>query len=376
MIDKKDFFILIVDDNPTNIQIAANLLNSSGYKSGYAKSGEEALLAVKERPYDLILMDVMMPGIDGFEASKRIKQIKEYEEVPIIFVTAKNTDDDILDGFYSGGVDYIIKPFKGQELKARIDIHLKLKHLRDTLENQVKDETEKRLKQERIATQQSKMAAMGEMMDAVAHQWKQPLNALTLYNQLIMMDYKSGSIDEAYLKDFTENIQLQINHMVTTLDEFRNFFRPNKLQQRFKLIDTINSVLLLMKDELLKNRIEVKIEDNAPLTLLGSQNEFKHLLINLLSNSKDAFIENEIKKRVITIELYKNGHFNILAVEDNAGGVPEKIIKDVFKSDVTTKPEGKGTGIGLYMSSQIAQKHHGILSVKNIDNGARFSFVY
>lgn len=233
-------------------------------------------------------------------------------------------------------------------------------------------EIHKREVNEKLLIQQSKMAAMGEMMDAVAHQWKQPLNALSMYSELIKSDFDEGEVDAKYISQFREDIQLQIGHMVSTLDEFRNFFRPNEEDQEFKLLDVINSVLFLTKDEFLKHRITVTIERDDTIMLHGSENEFKHLILNLLSNAKDAFNENNIEKRVITMRLIYNENEDIFEMEDNAGGIPEDVIADIFKANVTTKEKGKGTGIGLYMSTKIAQKHNATLTVHNQNNGACF----
>lgn len=233
-------------------------------------------------------------------------------------------------------------------------------------------EIEKRLQNEKLLVQQSKMAAMGEMMDAVAHQWKQPLNALSMYSDIIKSDYEDGSVDEAYISQFREDIQTQIDHMVNTLDEFRTFFRPNKENQIFALSDVVSSVLLLTKDDLLKNGINVTIDQNDPLQIKGSENEFKHLVLNIINNAKDAFNDNDIKKRHISIRIIEDDKGRRLEIENNAGGIPESIINDIFKANVTSKEEGKGTGIGLYMSTQIATKHHATLSVTNQNHGACF----
>jgi len=234
-------------------------------------------------------------------------------------------------------------------------------------------EIEKRIQNEKLLVQQSKMAAMGEMMDAVAHQWKQPLNALSMYSEIIKSDFDEGNVDKGYITQFSIDIQTQIDHMVNTLDEFRTFFRPNKENQEFALPDVLQSVLLLTKDDLLKNRITVNIEKEDPLTLVGSENEFKHLILNIINNAKDAFNENTIEKRELKIRIIQDDQGNRVEIEDNAGGIPEEIIKDIFKANVTSKEEGKGTGIGLYMSTQIATKHHATLSVQNQNDGACFT---
>jgi len=228
-------------------------------------------------------------------------------------------------------------------------------------------------KKDIMLRQQSKMAAMGEMMDAVAHQWKQPLNSLSMMNDMLLDDFKNNNIDEAYIKEVTEITHMQIAHMINTLNEFRTFFRPAKDSKEFSVNACLQSVQILMKDELLKNNIEVNITIDEDLLLHGQINEFKHLFLNLLSNTIDAFNEKEIKNRTIFIRTYKNENHGIIEFEDNAGGIPNNVINSIFKPNVTTKVDGKGTGIGLYMSSQIVQKHNGQITVENSNDGALFS---
>ena len=237
-------------------------------------------------------------------------------------------------------------------------------------------EIEKRSQHEKMLLQQSKMAAMGEMMDAVAHQWKQPLNALSMYSEIIKSDFEDGSVDKAYVDQFRDDLQVQIDHMVNTLDEFRTFFRPNKENEIFSLLSIIHSVLFLTKDDLLKNAITVNIEQKDHIDVDGSANEFKHLLLNIINNAKDAFTENSIQNRIITIRLLNNSEGQRMEIEDNAGGIPHTIINDIFKANVTSKAAHIGTGIGLYMSTQIATKHHATLSVKNVNDGARFILTF
>ena len=228
-------------------------------------------------------------------------------------------------------------------------------------------------KKDMMLRQQSKMAAMGEMMDAVAHQWKQPLNSLSMMNDMLLDDFKQGSVDEAYIQEVTELTHMQIAHMINTLNEFRTFFRPSKDAQDFSVAECMESVQILMKDELLKNTITVDVDIQEDITLHGQINEFKHLFLNLISNTIDAFNEKEVQNRTIVIRTYKNENHGFIEFEDNAGGIPPAVIGSIFKPNVTTKVDGKGTGIGLYMSSQIVQKHSGSIAVKNINNGAMFT---
>ncbi|MCF6205840.1 MAG: HAMP domain-containing histidine kinase [Sulfurovum sp.] len=237
-------------------------------------------------------------------------------------------------------------------------------------------EHELRLAHEEMLIQQSKMALMGEMMDSVAHQWKQPLNALTLYSELIRNDFEDGVVDKAYIEEYRKNLQVQIDHMINTLDEFRSFFRPNKEQENFKLIDIVNSALFLAKDDILKHRILVQVIQEDDIEIMGYPNEFKHLILNIINNAKDAFIENTVEKRLITIAMIASEGGDKLEICDNAGGIPEEVIDHIFEANVTTKEDGKGTGIGLYMSRKIAYKHHASIEAENRDNGACFIITF
>jgi len=250
---------------------------------------------------------------------------------------------------------------------------LKLNALTEELEKRVAIETKKRLEKEKIIERQAKMAAMGEMMDAVAHQWKQPLNALSMYADLLKMDYLDGSVDEAYIETLVDDVQKQIDHMVSTIGEFRTFFRPNKEVEPFGIKRCIQSVLLLIHDELLRNNITVHLQSQQEVIIYGVENEFKHLILNIISNAKDAFAERERTQCDIHISFEKTSEAILLNIEDNAGGIPPEVINDIFKPDITTKAEGKGTGIGLYMSQQIAHKLQGKLSASNTDRGACFT---
>jgi len=241
------------------------------------------------------------------------------------------------------------------------------------LEQRVIEEINKRREREKVLQSQAKMAAMGEMMDAVAHQWKQPLNALSMYSDLLKMDFEAGEVTQNYIEKFVDDIQEQITHMVSTLSEFRTFFRPDKECEPFGLKRCTQSVLLLIHDEMLRNNITVTVKSSREIIVKGIENEFKHLLLNLLSNSKDAFLENTSAERRIFIRFYKQNDQICVEVEDTAGGIDEAIIDEIFKPNFTTKGEDKGTGIGLYMSTQIAQKMQGHLFVENTAKGALFT---
>jgi len=260
---------------------------------------------------------------------------------------------------------------KGEIGRLVINLNARTNALRLSQDRE-EQEIKKRVINEELLEQQSKMAAMGGMMDSVAHQWKQPLNALSMYSEIIKSDFEDGDVDQKYIEEFRDNIQLQIKHMLTTLDEFRTFFRPNKEEEHFELLDAINSVLFLTKDEFMKNSIVVEILHTDMIDIFGFKNEFKHLILNIINNSKDAFNDNNITKRVIEISLINQENDTRLEIKDNAGGIPDSVLDTLFDANVTTKEKGKGTGIGLFMSMQIATKHGAKLSVHNEKEGACF----
>jgi len=253
--------------------------------------------------------------------------------------------------------------------------HWKLDQYKDRLEKRVQEEMENVSKKDELLKEQSRLAALGEMIDAIAHQWKQPLNAISMAADMIRTEPAEETLSAKSIEvnEMSEVIHHQLEHMTTTLSEFRSFFRPTKESSTFSLQACIASVKVLLKDELIKNNIEIQERVQDDIIVHGYENEFKHLILNLINNAKDAFNDNNIKKRVIAIGYNETDEHIFLQIVDNAGGIPESIIHNIFNPNVTTKQDKDGTGIGLYMSSQIAQKHHGKLTVQNTKDGARFT---
>lgn len=268
-------------------------------------------------------------------------------------------------------LDIIIKQSDIQQ-KQLLEVNEELDTYKNHLEIKVEEEINKRKEKEKMLLQQSKMAAMGEMIDAVAHQWKQPINNINIQVGMITYDYDDDLINKEYIKNFEYNINTQVMHMSDTLDEFRTFFRPDKEVEEFNAKEMIEKVLLLLKDEFMRFKIKISINTMDDFNLIGIENEFQHLIINLLNNAKDAFVENQIEDRQIKINILAKDKTNKIEVIDNAGGIPKAYIKNIFTANYTTKESG--TGIGLYMSKLIADKHGGQLKVDNVIGGARFTF--
>ncbi len=267
---------------------------------------------------------------------------------------------------------YKIIKLSDKQQMAILELNEELDSYKNNLEKRVQEEMEKRVIQEELLFEQSRLAAMAEMIDAVAHQWMQPLNILHM--NIDFLDFKAeekGVVSAEKVKEFKENSFTQIHHLIDTLNNFRQFFRPAGEQQSFFVSQTVQSVANLIKDELIKHNIDLSVYIKKDFLVIGNENEFKHIILNLISNAKYAFMENKIADKKIVINIF--GDTNTIEVIDNAGGINEEIIDNIFDMHVSSKGK-EGSGIGLYMSAQIAKKHNGELRVENIDNGAKFTF--
>ncbi|SFV62938.1 Signal Transduction Histidine Kinase (STHK) with CheB and CheR activity [hydrothermal vent metagenome] len=243
-----------------------------------------------------------------------------------------------------------------------------LNTLNENLEHIVKEKTAENIKQLEALQQQSKLASMGEMIGAIAHQWRQPLNELSISIQNLKYDYEDGLITEDYLNEFIASTKKIIKFMSDTIDDFRNFYRVDKVKEKFNVKDAIEKVLSIQKAQLVNNNIEVTLQGEG-FEIIGFKNEFQQVILNLINNAKDILLQNKVKNAKITIEL-KN---RTISVRDNGGGIPNEIIDRIFEPYFTTKEQGKGTGMGLYMSKMIIEENiKAKLNVSNTPEGAEF----
>ncbi len=235
----------------------------------------------------------------------------------------------------------------------------------------IQDITEKILakkeeeKKEAIFVQQSKLASMGEMIGAIAHQWRQPLNELSIRIQKLKYNYAKEQIDEEFIKEFIKKNKNTIDFMSKTIDDFRNFFRIDKEKKEFHVKETIKEVLNIQNAQLKNHHIDLVLNGDEFL-YEGFKTEFQQVIINLISNSKDALVQNNIQKPKIQIDIKKD----IIQIRDNGGGISQNVIDRVFEPYFTTKQQGEGTGMGLYMSKMIIEDNMGgKLKIENENDG-------
>jgi len=244
------------------------------------------------------------------------------------------------------------------------------------LEQQVKEEVEKNRQQEMFMFQQSRLAQMGEMISMIAHQWRQPLNNLSILTQSIYFKYRRGKIDDELMSEFNIGSKKQIKLMSNTIDDFRDFFKPEKKRVSFFVDEQINQTIELLKPILHKQNIKLIFEIQKDVEFFGFPRELSQSLVNIFNNSKDALVENNIEDKVISISLKKLDTKIVLEIKDNAGGIPKNIINKIFDPYFSTKENKNGTGLGLYMTKLIIEEHmKGKISVYNQDNGATFEIV-
>ena len=248
-----------------------------------------------------------------------------------------------------------------------------LNKLNEVLEKRVVERTAELREKDQILLIQSRQAAMGEMIGNIAHQWRQPLNALGLTVQQLSLIYDLGEFTKEFLdKSVSQSVEL-IKHMSKTIDDFRNYFRPDKEKAEFKVNDAIANTLSLIEDSFNNRHIRIKVIAKDDPVIYGYRNEFAQALLNVLNNARDAITEREISDPRVTIMICSTDGCAVVTIADNAGGIAEEIMGKIFDPYFTTKDLQNGTGVGLFMSKSIIEKNMGgRLSARNIADGAEF----
>ena len=356
--------VLLVDDVKENIDVLVELLKE--YDLITAIDGKTALEVADSEDIDLILLDIMMPVMDGFEVSTILKNNKKTSHIPIIFLTALDKQEDLQKGFELGAVDYITKPFNPKELMSRVNTHLKLRAYEKDLELRVEEELEKnRLKQQMIH-QQSKQAALGELLMHIAHQWKQPLASLSSLNisQKIKVEQEQENTKDELLTKIDKSQEL-INFMSTTVETFRNFYQPSYSSETFSLTSAVSKVLSISDATMKYHKIKICLNSTEKAETYGNANEFTQIVFSIINNARDIFKQREVENPEIKIDIQNYQ----LTISDNGGGIDENIMLDIFEPFTSST---KSSGIGLYIAKEITEKNGGYISVSNDDNGAIF----
>lgn len=361
--------ILLVDDVKENIDILMELLKQ--YNLIPATEGKRAIeIATNESNIDLILLDTTMPEMDGFEVCKILKSNTKSAHIPIIFLSAKNRQEDIQNAFDAGGVDYITKPFNPNELLSRVSTHLKLRAYEQYLEEKVQEEIKKNKLKEQMIFQQSKQAALGELLMHIAHQWKQPLASLDSINSLNKAKLESDSCvsKKDYLKAIKKSEDI-IMFMAETIETFKNFYKPSTDNKNFSLTDSVIDILTIIEGTFYFEDIKIYIVSHENEPTFGNPNEFSQIIFSILNNAREIFkIRNTINPEIrIAIENKK------ISIIDNGGGVKEKSFEEIFLPSLGTK---ENIGVGLYLAKVLTEKNGGVITASNTQDGAMFTIEF
>ena len=261
-----------------------------------------------------------------------------------------------------------------RDINKRKNMEQELEILTHNLEEKIDEEIKKNEEKTKQLIQQSRLAQMGEMISMIAHQWRQPLTAITATtNNLQIKALIDEKIDVQQLKEELELITNYSQHLSLTIDDFRNFFKPDKIKTESKLEDIIEKSINIIKTSFESKSINLVTNYNFNDTLFSYTSEIQQVILIILKNAEDILMEKNIENKLIEINTFKENDFAIIQIEDNGGGIAMEIINKIFDPYFSTKKSKEGTGIGLYMSKIIIDEHClGNLSAKNSANGATF----
>ena len=250
---------------------------------------------------------------------------------------------------------------------------LELQDINKNLEKRVQKALAEAKKKDRAMLHQSRLARMGAMLSMIAHQWRQPLSEVSGILMEIETANKFKKLDDKLLKESVDESNRLIQFMSHTIDDFRNFFKPDKKKVRFYVDDACNEAISLAGASIKSYHINLNKKVNCNSIINGYEREFAQVMLNLISNAKDILNQREIENPTIDIVVDVEGKDAVITVEDNAGGVEEEHLDLIFEPYFTTKDGSKGTGLGLYMSKMIVEKNmNGEISVENSPKGAIF----
>ncbi|WP_375469037.1 response regulator [uncultured Nostoc sp.] len=420
----KPIHILLVDDNPNNLKVLSEMIQGYGWKALMATNGESAIEQTEYALPDLILLDVMMPGIDGFETCRRLKANPITQNIPVIFMTALSDSKDKVKGLEIGAVDYVTKPFQQEEVIARLKLQLKISNLTYTLEQRVQERTAEltqslqQLQQTQLQLIQSeKMSTLGQLVAGIGHEINNPIgfiegnfsyiteytnNLLHLVNlQQQKLPHPEPEIEELLNQmDFeylAEDIPKLLASMRQGIDRLkgislslRTFARSDiSSKMEFQIHEGINSTLMLLKHRL-QNKgnhpaIEVITQYGKLPPISCYPGQLNQVFMNIIANAIDALDDlnqNHSDQKIaacpntitITTSVNYQQETVIICIQDNGPGMLPEVQTRIFEQSFTTKPVGKGTGLGLAISYQIiVDKHNGQIDCLSIPGeGTKF----
>ncbi|QTA79272.1 Two component system response regulator/histidine kinase [Desulfonema limicola] len=347
--------VLIVDDNSQNLQILADILRHKNYKVATAKNGFKALKFISKKQPDLVLLDIMMPEIDGFEVCRRLKENHETNDIPIIFISALTSTDDKLKGFESGGVDYITKPFQKQEVLARVNAHLKLK------------QTQKAL-QAANTQLQTAINTKDKLFSIIAHNLRGPIGSLSSTLEMISDD--PDILQQKESVSFFHNLSLSVHGAYNLLENLLKWSSSQRGTIKYQPVKIDLGMLIEKNIELFSKiaqdkDINLHSEVGKSNTAYADENMLMVVIQNLISNAlKFTYKSGEVK---VSMEI--KGNFFEISISDTGIGISEENQQKLFRLDEHFTTYGteneKGSGLGLLLCKEFIEKNKGKIWVNS-----------
>ncbi|NQZ10700.1 MAG: hybrid sensor histidine kinase/response regulator [Algicola sp.] len=349
--------ILVVDDIPAISEFLVAILEYEGYKVSAVTSGEDALVFVDKTPPDLILLDIIMEGIDGFETCRRLKADELSQHIPVIFVTAKNDAEDVVEGFKLGAVDFVIKPLRKEDVCIRIGTQLKVQAFIQAQQAQI--------------IQAEKLASLAELMGEFSHELETPIGIILTaqthmeeklhHFQKIMSDNRLTKSKLTAFVDVVEDANRLTLSNITRAIERTNSFKRLSVDQcseerrRFNMLEFLHHIELALRSKFINTDHQIIIQCDEDIIIDSFPGALSQVVINLINNSLIHGFENQ-NVGVINIDVAQQGEVVSLVYSDDGKGISAEMLPKIFSQYYTSKPDEGGSGLGLYLVKSIVEK--------------------
>lgn len=363
--------ILVVDDKKENLELMTNILEKEGYDVAFAMDGEKAIRIASLYQPDLILLDVMMPGIDGFETCRMMKSLNELRDIPVIFVTGRIDVSDIVQAFEIGAVDYVTKPIRHEEICARVTTHIQLRKLmtiRDKLINQLRNQN---IDLERLALVKEeqlertvKLSHLGELVGELTHELGTPLgivntaiSSLSDKNAKLSLNLIENKLSKSNLKTYLDSSSDAFDIIMSSVDyagKLVTSFKQivvgefSEAKTRFELLQFLESIIHILTPRLKRTQQQIDIRCRADLVVVSYAGALSQVLINLINNSLIHAFDDEIQGEIV-IEAKAQDNNVVITVSDDGKGIESEQTTKVFDKYFTTRMGEGGSGLGLFI---------------------------